>query len=156
SYAGEPLAAISRDSAAAAQAFDCTRPVLLHRSRTGLVSWFDAFSSEPASTSPENALTLDRSRLRRRRRCGEIGAAAARQKLAGLVIDMRLGAGELPADADDLALGSEITRHRRGMIVDAQVDGRNAAPGLLHHRPVGGEIDQRRQDAAVGVAAIRV
>ena len=29
-------------------------------------------------------------------------------------------------------------------------------PSFLHHRPVGAEIDQRRQDAAMGVAALGV
>ena len=94
--------------------------------------------------------------LRRRRRRGEIGAAAAGQQLAVLVVDVRLGERELAAHAHHLALRGEIARHGGGVIVDAQIDGRHAAADLLHHRPVGGEIDQRRQHAAMGIAALRI
>ena len=33
---------------------------------------------------------------------------------------------------------------------DAHVDGRHAAAGLPDQRPIGGEIDQRRENAAMG------
>ena len=94
--------------------------------------------------------------LRRRRRRGEIGAAAAREQLALRVEDRRLGGRELAAHAHDLALDGEIARQRDGVIVDAHVDGRHAAAELSHHRPVGAEIDQRRENAAVGEAALDV
>src|SRR3974377_1587825 len=35
-------------------------------------------------------------------------------------------------------------------VVDAHVDGRHAAAGLPDQRPIGGEIDQRRENAAMG------
>src|SRR5690242_4171236 len=69
--------------------------------------------------------------LRRGRRRGEIGAAAGRDELTVLVEHVRLGAGELPAGANDLALGGEVARHGGGVIVDAQVDGRHRASELL-------------------------
>src|SRR5882757_10203679 len=67
------------------------------------------------------------SRLRGRRRGGEIGAATASEELAALVEHLRLRGRELAADADRLALDGEVTWHRGGVIVDAQVDGRHAA-----------------------------
>src|SRR5262249_6152122 len=90
------------------------------------------------------------------RRRGEIGAASARNELAVLVEHLRLCGRELAAYADHLAAGGEITRHRGRMIVDAQIDGRHAAPGLLHHRPVSREINERRQNAAVSITPLRV
>src|ERR1051325_3202743 len=79
--------------------------------------------------------------LRGRRGRGEISAPARGKELAVLVVDVRLGTGELAARADDLALGGEVARHGGGVIVDAQVDGRQRTAELLDHRPVGGEID---------------
>src|SRR5262249_60988920 len=63
---------------------------------------------------------------------------------------------ELAAHAHDPAARGEITRHGSGVIVDTQIDGRHAAAGLLHPRPVGREIDERCKDAAMGIAPIRV
>src|SRR5689334_629462 len=42
------------------------------------------------------------------------------------------------------------------MIVDAHIDRWHAPPGALHQRPIGGKVDQRREDTAVGVAAIGI
>ena len=56
----------------------------------------------------------------------------------------------------DLALDGEIARQGDRVIVDPHVDGRHAAAGLAHHRPVGAEVDQRGENAAVGEAALQV
>ena len=40
--------------------------------------------------------------------------------------------------------------------IDAQVDGGHAAAGLLDHGPVAAEIDQRGENAAVGIAPVRI
>src|SRR5262245_61389910 len=42
------------------------------------------------------------------------------------------------------------------MVVDVQVDGGHAAAVLLDHRPIGTEIDQRGENAAMGVAPVRI
>ena len=42
------------------------------------------------------------------------------------------------------------------MVVDAQVYGRHSVANFGHQRPVSGKVDQRRQNAAVGVFAIGV
>src|SRR5437588_11805981 len=42
------------------------------------------------------------------------------------------------------------------MIIDVQADGWNASAGLSHHCPVPADIDERGEDSAVGVTAIRV
>src|SRR5262249_28424650 len=55
----------------------------------------------------------------------------------------------------DAAARDEIARHGGGVIIDAHVDRRHAAPGARHHRPIGGNIDERGEDPAVGVAAGR-
>ena len=43
-----------------------------------------------------------------------------------------------------------------GVIIDVQADGGHAAAGFPDHGPVGAEIDQGGQHAAVGIAAIRI
>src|SRR6478752_5614898 len=125
------------------------------------LSWAAAIAGHSAtSNTPIDRLMATPlacgSRLRRRRRRGEIGAAAARNELALRVEDRRLGGRELAAHADDLALDGEVARQGDGMIVHAHVDGRHAAAELSHHGPVGAEIDQRRENAAVGEAAFDI
>src|SRR6266852_2276100 len=95
----------------------------------------------------------DESRLRRSR---IVSPPAARQQFSLRIEDLRLSGGELAAHAHDLAAQGEIARHGRAVIVDAQIDGRHPAAGLLHHGPVGGEIDERGEHAAVSVAALRI
>src|SRR3546814_3711847 len=60
------------------------------------------------------------------------------------------------AELDDLAMHAQVARQRGAMVVHAQVDGRHAAAGLRHQGPVGRQVDQRGQDAAVGVALVGV
>src|SRR5262245_1729788 len=91
---------------------------------------------------------------RRRRRV--IGAAAAGEKLSLGVEDARLGDRKLASHVHHLAVDGEVTWHRRGMVVDAQADGRYAAPRFFDHGPVRAEIDERGQHAAVGVASLRI
>jgi hypothetical protein len=91
--------------------------------------------------------------LRRRR---EIGAAATGQELSLGIEHARLGGGELPAHRDDLTADGEIARHGGGVIIDAQVDGRYASAGLLDHRPVGAEVDEGGEHAAMRIAPIGV
>src|ERR1700730_5935633 len=83
---------------------------------------------------------------------GEIGAAAAREQLASLVEYLSLGGRELAPETDDLAARREVARHGGAVIVDAQIDGRHAAPGARRYRPIGGDVDKRRAHARVGVA----
>src|SRR5262245_16113437 len=89
-------------------------------------------------------------------RGGEIGPAAAGEKLALRVEHVRLRGRELAAHAHHLAADREIAGHGGGVIIDAHSDGRHAAAELLHHRRIGAEIDQRRQHAAVRIAALDV
>src|SRR5258707_252938 len=42
------------------------------------------------------------------------------------------------------------------MIVDGQIDRRHAATVFLDHGPSGAQVDQRGENAAVGVAAVRI
>src|SRR6266487_1201021 len=90
------------------------------------------------------------------RRGGEIGAAPAGDELALRIEHMRLRGRELAAHAHHLAADGEIPRHGHGMIVDVQIDGRHAAAVLSDHGPIGAAIDQRSENAAVGVAPVRI
>src|SRR5262245_22000326 len=94
--------------------------------------------------------------LRRRRWRSEIGAAPARQELAVLVEHLRLRGRELTSHANYLAARSEITGHGSGVVIDAQVDRRHATAGLLHHGPVGSEIDECGQNPTVSVPPLRI
>src|SRR5262245_37910360 len=78
---------------------------------------------------------------------GEIGAAAARQQLAGLVEDVGLGSRELAAELDHLAVRNQVARRGGAVIVDVQVDGRYAAAGTPDQGPVARDIDERSEDA---------
>src|SRR5215470_3045521 len=127
-----------------------TRPSRLGRQGRALL--IEIAGSSPAMTSGK-ACALS---LRRRGRRGEIGAAPARDQLAVLVEHLRLGRRELAAEPYDLAARGEVARHRRGVIVDAHVYGGHAAPGAANHRPVRGKVDQCGEDAAMGVAAVRI
>src|SRR5262249_15826251 len=49
-----------------------------------------------------------------------------------------------------------VARQRHGMVIHPHVDGRHAAAELADHRPVGAKIDQRRENASVGEAALQV
>src|SRR6266550_4289016 len=89
--------------------------------------------------------------LRHRR---EIGAAAAGDQLALRIEHLRLRGRELTSHAHDLAADGEVAGHGHGMIVDVQIDGGHAAAGLLDHGPVAAEIDQRGENAAVGIAPV--
>src|SRR5262249_1185032 len=80
--------------------------------------------------------------LRRRR---VIGPTAAGEKLALGVEDARLGDRKLAPHVDHLAVNGEVTWHCRGVVVDAQADGWDAAAGLLDHRPIRAEIDEGGQ-----------
>src|SRR4051794_3540248 len=90
-----------------------------------------------------------------RRRC-EIGPPTAGEQLAGRIQHLSLRGGELPAHADDFAANREIARHRRRVIIHPQVDRGYAAAQLLHHCPVGAEVDQGGKHAAMGVAALGI
>src|SRR6266498_233292 len=90
------------------------------------------------------------------RRGGEIGAPAASEELALRIEHMRLRGRELAAHAYHLAADGEVPWHGHGMIVDVQIDGGHAAAVLLDLGPVGAEIDQRVENAAVGVAPVRI
>src|SRR5262249_34873166 len=50
----------------------------------------------------------------------------------------------------------KVARGGGAVIVHPQIDGRNPATGLPHHRPVSTEIDERGEHAAVSVAAVRI
>src|SRR5579862_858968 len=86
----------------------------------------------------------------------EVGAAAAGDEFSLLVEYLRLGGCELRSAANDFAARDEIAAQRWPMIIDPQVDGRHAAAGLFDHRPVGSEIDQRRQHAAAKTSALGI
>src|ERR1700733_1762611 len=82
----------------------------------------------------------------------QIGAAAATDQLAVEVENIRLRGGKLRAGTDDLPAHDQIAGHGDAMVIDAHVDGRHAAAGLLDERKIRGEIDQGGENAAVGVA----
>src|SRR5262245_54834311 len=88
------------------------------------------------------------------RRGGKIGAAAAGDELALGVEHVRLRRRELAAHAHDLAADGEIPRHRHGMIVDVEIDSWDAAAVFLDHGPICADIDQRGENAAVGIAPV--
>jgi hypothetical protein len=73
-----------------------------------------------------------------------------------LVVDARLRTTELAAHPHGLALADEIALLGRRVIVDPHVDGRRRPAELLDHRPVGGQIDERGEDAAVRPLALRI
>src|SRR5580704_833068 len=87
---------------------------------------------------------------------GQIGAAAAADQLAVEVENIRLRGGKLRAGTDDLAAHDQIARHGDAMIINAHVDGRHAAAGLLDQSEIRGEIDQGSEDAAVGITALDI
>src|ERR1700722_20477997 len=67
------------------------------------------------------------------RRCGQISPAAARQQTAFLVEDLGFGNRELLSEIHDLAADRQNAGHRGAVIVDAQINRRNAATGLGDH-----------------------
>src|SRR5215211_5480534 len=89
-------------------------------------------------------------------RSGVIGAAPAREELALLVEHLRLAGRELAAEFDDSAARRQVARHRRVVVIDAQIDRRDAAAHAPDQRPVRRQIDERRDHAAVGVTPLRV
>src|SRR6185437_5238299 len=86
----------------------------------------------------------------------QIGAAPACDQLSVLIEDARLGGGDLAAEADHRAARREVARHGGAMIIDPQIEGRNPASGAPNHRPIGREIDQRGEHAAMRIAPLRV
>src|SRR3954451_13983544 len=79
--------------------------------------------------------------FRRRGWRSEIGAAAAGNQLALRVEHLRLGGRELAAHAHNLAFDGEIAGQRGSVVVNAQIDGRDATAGLADHRPVRTEVN---------------
>ena len=43
-----------------------------------------------------------------------------------------------------------------GMVIDTQIEGRHAAPGVFDQSPIGGEIDKRGQNAAMAIALLGI
>src|ERR1700733_14974015 len=103
-----------------------------------------------------NAGMLDTSTSSSGRWRGQIGPATTRQQAAFLVEDLGFGNRELLSEIHDLAADRQNAGHRGPVIVDTQIDRRNAAAGLGDHGPIGGEVHQCGENAAVSVATVRI
>src|SRR5580700_2586412 len=103
-----------------------------------------------------NAGMLDTSTSSSGRWRGQIGSAAARQQTAFLVEDLCFGNRELLAEIHDLAADRQNAGHRGAVIVDAEINRRNAAAGLGDHGPIGREVYQCCENAAMGITAVGI